>query len=80
MKLKNQIEETDFLASAALERGAIAASAFGAGFGGSVWSLVDLDQATKFEEEWREAYSKRYPTLSEFQIFRDRTGPGAFVF
>jgi len=43
--LRNQVPETIFLAKAAREEGAIAASAFGAGFGGSVWALVPKEGA-----------------------------------
>src|SRR4029077_1282199 len=38
--LGNQIPETVTLARSARDLGAIAASAFGGGFGGSVWALV----------------------------------------
>jgi galactokinase len=43
--LANQIPETIELARLARSHGAIAASAFGAGFGGSVWALVRTDTA-----------------------------------
>ncbi|MHC4718530.1 MAG: GHMP family kinase ATP-binding protein, partial [Planctomycetota bacterium] len=42
--LQNQIDETNFLQSAARELGALAASGFGAGFGGSVWAMVPDEQ------------------------------------
>jgi galactokinase len=38
--LENQIPETILLARSARECGAVAASAFGAGFGGAVWAMV----------------------------------------
>ena len=38
--LRNQVPET-WRSRGAREHGAVAASAFGAGFGGSVWALVD---------------------------------------
>src|SRR5690606_27335378 len=47
-QLGNQIEETIHLARAARELGAAAASAFGAGFGGSVWALVEESIAPEF--------------------------------
>jgi len=59
--LGNQIEETRVLARLARERGALAASSFGAGFGGSVWALVDGTEATKFERAWTTAYSRAMP-------------------
>jgi len=40
--LQNQTPETVFLAERARHHGAAAASAFGAGFGGSVWFLVSM--------------------------------------
>ncbi len=49
--LGNQVPETIALARAARERGAFAACSFGAGFGGSVWALVDRD-AGDFAERW----------------------------
>ena len=47
-QLGNQIPETVFLADAAHQLGAAAASAFGAGFGGSVWALVHQDHVVQF--------------------------------
>jgi galactokinase len=54
--LGNQVPETVALARLARRRGAVAASAFGAGFGGSVWALVPAAQADSFAAEWRNAY------------------------
>ena len=58
--LGNQVEETRQLATSARELGAIAASAFGAGFGGSVWALVRSDEADAFLERWRTAYTSSF--------------------
>jgi galactokinase len=55
--LGNQVEETIRLARAAREHGAFAASSFGAGFGGSVWALVDADDAEDFVRRWHRAYT-----------------------
>ena len=44
-RLGNQVPETIELARSARELGARAASAFGAGFGGSVWALVSRADA-----------------------------------
>lgn len=49
--LGNQVPETIALARAARALGAFAACSFGAGFGGSVWALVDHD-AGRFAERW----------------------------
>ena len=50
--LGNQVPETIALVASALEHGAAAASAFGAGWGGSVWALVDERRAAAFAEKW----------------------------
>ncbi len=50
--LGNQVPATMALARSARERGALAASSFGAGFGGSVWALVDRDAADDFAARW----------------------------
>jgi galactokinase len=59
--LRNQIPETIDLASIARGLGAAAASAFGAGWGGSVWALVPLAEAEDFLNRWQRAYRVRYP-------------------
>ncbi len=58
--LGNQVPETMALVRFARERGAVAASAFGAGFGGSVWALVERAHATEFTEQWSEAYRRAF--------------------
>jgi galactokinase len=50
--LGNQVPETVALAQSAREGGAFAACSFGAGFGGSVWALVDRD-AEGFARRWQ---------------------------
>lgn len=54
--LGNQVPETVRLAASARAMGAHAASAFGAGFGGSVWALVDAPAADAFAADWLAAY------------------------
>jgi galactokinase len=63
--LRNQVAETSFLARAARERGAAAASAFGAGFGGAVWAMVATADAEAFVDEWRASYVERFPPRAE---------------
>ena len=63
--LRNQIAETDHLQRLALDIGAPAASAFGAGFGGSVWAMVPTDSADSFAKEWLSRYLKRFPCRRE---------------
>ncbi len=59
--LHNQIPETNDLQRLARELGAAAASAFGAGFGGSVWALVPEQDAEAWAEGWLAAYLQQYP-------------------
>jgi galactokinase len=68
-QLKNQVEETVFLARTARENGALAASAFGAGFGGSVWTLVPTAEAEAFIERWSKIYHDTYPQHAERSAF-----------
>lgn len=63
--LANQIDETRFLVRDAIDRGALAASAFGAGFGGSVWALLPTAQAEAFGDEWLRSYRHAYPQYVE---------------
>src|SRR5207247_9968611 len=54
--LGNQIPETIGLVASARSLGAIAASAFGAGFGGSVGSVVETEPAELFRADSRAGY------------------------
>lgn len=59
--LGNQVPETIALAALATEHGALAASAFGAGFGGAVWALVPTADAERCATAWLSAYRQRFP-------------------
>lgn len=59
--LENQVPETIALARLAREGGAVAASAFGAGFGGAVWAMVARDGAGQFADDWKAAYAAAFP-------------------
>ena len=77
--LGNQVPETVFLAASARRLGAAAASAFGAGFGGSVWALVETARREAFLAAWAEQYHAEFPQhapLSRF--FTTPAGPAAF--
>lgn len=63
--LGNQIAETIDLQRSARELGADAASAFGAGFGGSVWAMVPSSRAETFISRWRDHYSSAFPTAAK---------------
>jgi galactokinase len=76
--LRNQVPETTWLAHAGREQGAYAASAFGAGFGGSVWALVERGEADAFVSRWQQAYRKIFPHTAERAVFFPTgAGPGA---
>jgi galactokinase len=74
--LGNQIPETASLARSARQLEATAASAFGAGFGGSVWAMVSEQEGPKFLEEWRASYLEAFPQRAEACSFF-LTGPGS---
>ncbi|MBS10334.1 MAG: galactokinase [Gemmatimonadetes bacterium] len=78
-RLKNQVEETVWLAEQAERLGARSASAFGAGFGGSVYALVDTDRAAAFASEWASAYRSAFPARADASVFFiTRPGPATF--
>jgi galactokinase len=78
-RLCNQIPETIFLAKTARHLGAAAASAFGAGFGGSVWAMIRTEQANRFTSAWAERYHQSFPDRSTHARFLT-TGPGPAAF
>jgi galactokinase len=76
--LDNQVEETRYLARRARELGAAAASAFGAGFGGSVWALVQASEAPDFQQRLVADYIEAFPaTASRVDAFNSRPGAAA---
>jgi galactokinase len=76
--LRNQIPETSHLAGRARDLGAAAASAFGAGFGGSVWALVRSEEAASFKARWRDDYLATFPARRHrAEFFGSGAGPGA---
>jgi galactokinase len=68
-KLGNQVDETMALQRLARELGAHAASAFGGGFGGSVWALVDVTAATGFIAAWKREYHRRFASRAANSLF-----------
>lgn len=75
--LGNQVPETIALARAARAQGAAAASAFGAGFGGSVWALVETRAAAAFLDAWRDAYRREFPAAAgRAEFFPTGVGEG----
>jgi galactokinase len=76
--LGNQIPATISLVQTAHHLGAVAASAFGAGFGGSVWALVDSSSAESFRQQWAATYHEKFPEYtSRSDFFATRAGPAA---
>jgi galactokinase len=67
--LKNQVAETSHLARSARARGAAAASAFGAGFGGAVWAMVPTADADAFVDAWRADYLATFPHRTEHALW-----------
>ncbi|NQT17415.1 MAG: galactokinase, partial [Planctomycetes bacterium] len=77
--LGNQIPQTSFLARSARACGAAAASGFGAGFGGSVWALVEKSRIEPLLAAWDEAYRAEFPqNAREALFFTTAAGPAAF--
>jgi galactokinase len=78
--LGNQVPETLHLARSARSLGAVAASAFGAGFGGSVWALVRRDDVERFTACWEESYANRFPAhVDRATFFVTSAGPAAMT-
>ncbi len=77
--LGNQVAETSGLARLARQGGALAASAFGAGFGGSVWALVRKRDGDAFTEAWSTAYRREFSEAGgRSAFFQTDAGPAAF--
>jgi galactokinase len=76
-KLGNQIPETIGLAQIARREGALAATAFGAGFGGSVWALISQQEAKQFMQTWQDGYHDEFPAAPKGAFFLTRPGPHA---
>jgi galactokinase len=75
--LHNQVEETVFLADEARALGAVAASAFGAGFGGSVWALTRSGESAGLMEQLMREYRRRFPQHVTAEAFITAAGPPA---
>ena len=75
--LCNQVPQTRLMVSLAREAGAIGASSFGAGWGGSVYALVRADDAEAFASQWLRAYRDREQGAERAAVIVTRPGPGA---
>ena len=75
-RLQNQIPETVALQRSGRRLGAAAASAFGGGFGGSVWAVVKTEEADAFRKRWGEAYVQEFPNpTGRSRFFATQPGP-----
>ena len=72
--LGNQVPETISLAKHARALGAYAASAFGAGFGGSVWALVSRSEAEQFAGDGAKPMQQVRTLCSVKRVLRHRCG------
>ena len=77
--LQNQVPQTVELARLARQCGAAAASAFGAGFGGSVWALVTETGVEEFLKKWSIGYAEKFTEAAlRARFFTTQAGPAAF--
>jgi galactokinase len=75
--LKNIADEVHHLQLLANELGALGATGFGGGFGGSCYALVQEGQANDFVAAWRDAYHgqyTQYADLTQFDIYPPCSG------
>ena len=76
--LWNIAPEIEFLQKEALRLGALAASGFGAGFGGSAYALVQVEDAQEFAERIGDLYRRRFPRyVKKAKFFRAYPSTGA---
>ncbi|HKS05051.1 MAG TPA: galactokinase family protein [Gemmatimonadaceae bacterium] len=75
--LGNQVPETITLQQSARALGAHAASAFGAGFGGSVWALIEAQRAGDFAQRWSAEYRRQHPSRTNASFFSAKPGAPA---
>src|SRR6185437_964691 len=76
--LGNQVPETRALVALAIEQGAVAASAFGAGFGGAVWALAPAAERQAFRRRWQAAYRAQFAERAPASVFfGSAAGPAA---
>ncbi len=73
--LGNQVPETVALAALARSCGAFAATSFGAGFGGSVWALVDRADVDAVVRDLEAEYLRRFPARVRLPWFVAHPGP-----
>lgn len=67
--LLNQVPETTYLQRSARDIGCLVSSAFGAGFGGSVYAMVRRSEAEQFVREWESRYHLEFPEATRESRF-----------
>jgi galactokinase len=67
--LLNQVSETISLQRRARDIGCLASSAFGAGFGGSVYAIVRRSESEDFLHEWKSRYLLEFPEATRASTF-----------
>jgi galactokinase len=75
LALENHVPETTHLERSAVKFGAVAASAFGAGFGGAVWAMARATEADVFVERWSSDYRAAFPERSARWIITRPASP-----
>lgn len=76
--LDNQVDETRYLVNSAVTAGALCASPFGAGFGGSVYAIVKRSRADTIAGRWLADYLKEFPGHEQkAEVFVDEPRAGA---
>ena len=76
--LRNQVPQTRLMVSLARKMGAVGASSFGAGWGGSVYALVPTDDAEDFASQWLQAYRDREQEAEHSSTIVTRPGTRAY--
>lgn len=75
--LGNIIPEIDWLQQSARQLGAMAASGFGAGFGGSVYAIVRAAEAAQFQRPWKKTYLQGFPQYRDRALWLTTRPAGA---
>jgi galactokinase len=78
--LGNIVAQVDFLQRSAVKLGALGASGFGAGFGGSVLAVVPASGADAFLQRWRMCYEASHPAESAEAGFFAATPSNGIMF
>lgn len=77
LMLWNIIPEIDFLQQSARKLGAVAASGFGAGFGGSAYAIVREAETESFMEQWQRVYATKFPACRDRAMWLTTRPAGA---